>query len=61
MKFIAIIEVIIYYAKMNINKKLLFYFSNNIFLKKLNDCKVKVIYASSPQAKGKIERPYRWI
>jgi len=22
---------------------------------------VKVIYASSPQAKGKIERPYRWI
>jgi hypothetical protein len=27
----------------------------------LNDCKVKVIYASSPQAKGKIERPYRWI
>ena len=27
----------------------------------LNDCKVKVIYALSPQAKGKIERPYRWI
>jgi len=22
---------------------------------------MKVIYASSPQAKGKIERPYRWI
>jgi hypothetical protein len=27
----------------------------------LDDCKVKVIYALSPQAKGKIERPYRWI
>jgi len=27
----------------------------------LNDCGVKVIYALSPQAKGKIERPYRWI
>lgn len=27
----------------------------------LNDCKVKVIYALSPQAKGKIERPYRWL
>jgi len=22
---------------------------------------VKVIYALSPQAKGKVERPYRWI
>lgn len=27
----------------------------------LVDCQVKVIYALSPQAKGKIERPYRWI
>lgn len=27
----------------------------------LNDCHVKVIYALSPQAKGKIERPYQWI
>jgi len=27
----------------------------------LEDCNVKVIYALSPQAKGKIERPYRWI
>ena len=27
----------------------------------LNDCGIKVIYALSPQAKGKIERPYRWI
>jgi len=27
----------------------------------LEDCSVKVIYALSPQAKGKIERPYRWI
>ena len=27
----------------------------------LDDCRVKVIYALSPQAKGKIERPYRWI
>jgi len=27
----------------------------------LNDCGVKVTYALSPQAKGKIERPYRWI
>jgi hypothetical protein len=27
----------------------------------LDECRVKVIYASSPQAKGKIERPYRWI
>jgi hypothetical protein len=29
--------------------------------KKFNDCGVKVKYALSPQAKGKIERPYRWI
>lgn len=27
----------------------------------LNDLMVKTIYASSPQAKGKIERPYGWI
>ena len=27
----------------------------------LEDCGVKVIYALSPQAKGKIERPYRWL
>lgn len=27
----------------------------------LDDCGVKVTYALSPQAKGKIERPYRWL
>ena len=27
----------------------------------LDDCKIKVSYALSPQAKGKIERPYQWI
>lgn len=27
----------------------------------LSDCGIKVIYALSPQAKGKIERPYGWI
>jgi len=27
----------------------------------LDICRVKVIYALSPQAKGKIERPYGWI
>ncbi|MEW6618595.1 MAG: hypothetical protein AB1422_04495 [bacterium] len=27
----------------------------------MNDCNVKVTYASSPQAKGKIERPYAWL
>ena len=27
----------------------------------LEDCRVKVTYALSPQAKGKIERPYRWL
>ncbi len=27
----------------------------------LDDCGVRVKYALSPQAKGKIERPYRWI
>ncbi len=26
----------------------------------IDDCKVKPIYALSPQARGKIERPYRW-
>ncbi len=26
----------------------------------IEDCKVKPIYALSPQARGKIERPYRW-
>ena len=27
----------------------------------INDCKVRPIYALSPQARGKIERPYRWL
>ena len=27
----------------------------------LNDCHIKVIHALSPQAKGKIERPYLWL
>jgi hypothetical protein len=27
----------------------------------INDCKIKPIYALSPQAKGKIERPYQWL
>ena len=27
----------------------------------LNDCNVKFIPALSPQAKGKVERPYRWL
>lgn len=27
----------------------------------LNDCNIKPIYALSPQAKGKVERPYRWL
>jgi transposase len=27
----------------------------------LDDCNVKVTYALSPQAKGKMERPYRWL
>jgi len=27
----------------------------------MGDCKVNVIHALSPQAKGKIERPYSWI
>ncbi len=27
----------------------------------LNDCRIKIIYALSPQARGKIERPYGWL
>ena len=27
----------------------------------INDCRIKPIYALSPQAKGKIERPYGWL
>lgn len=27
----------------------------------LNDCRVKIIYALSPQARGKVERPYGWL
>lgn len=27
----------------------------------LYDCNIKIIYALSPQAKGKIERPYQWL
>lgn len=27
----------------------------------LHDCGIKPLYALSPQAKGKIERPYRWL
>lgn len=27
----------------------------------LNECQVAAVYALSPEAKGKIERPYRWI
>lgn len=27
----------------------------------MNECRVKVTYALSPQAKGKIERPFRWL
>ncbi len=27
----------------------------------MNECRVKTIYALSAQAKGKIERPYRWL
>lgn len=29
--------------------------------KVLSDCNVKIVYALSPQAKGKIERPYGWL
>jgi hypothetical protein len=31
------------------------------WLQVIKDCNVNVIYALSAQAKGKIERPYRWI
>jgi len=31
------------------------------WLQVLNDCRVKALYALSPQAKGKAERPYQWI
>ncbi len=27
----------------------------------LNDCQVKITYALSPQARGKVERPYGWL
>jgi hypothetical protein len=27
----------------------------------LDDCSIKVTYALSPQARGKVERPYRWL
>lgn len=27
----------------------------------MNDCGIKVTYALSPQAKGKVERPYEWL
>jgi L-rhamnose mutarotase len=27
----------------------------------MNDCNIKILYALSPQAKGKIERPYGWL
>ena len=29
--------------------------------KVIKDCHIKPVYALSPQAKGKIERPYRWL
>ena len=31
------------------------------FKQVLSDLEIKLIYALSPQAKGKIERPYRWL
>lgn len=31
------------------------------FKQVLKDCGIDLIYALSPQAKGKIERPYRWL
>jgi hypothetical protein len=41
---------------------LLKYFFVRIPFQKLQyDCGIKVTYALSPQAKGKIERPYGWI
>jgi len=27
----------------------------------MNDCHIKVVYALSPQARGKVERPYGWL
>jgi len=33
----------------------------SMWKKVIDDCKVKPIYALSPQARGKIERPYRWL
>jgi hypothetical protein len=27
----------------------------------MDDCNIKVTYALSPQARGKIERPYGWL
>lgn len=35
--------------------------SNPQWKQVLDDCNVKTTYALSPQAKGKIERPYRWL
>lgn len=31
------------------------------FQQVLKDCGTQVVYALSPQAKGKVERPYRWL
>lgn len=31
------------------------------FKQVLNDCGIEMTYALSPQAKGKVERPYRWL
>jgi hypothetical protein len=31
------------------------------FKQVLQDCGIELIYALSPQAKGKVERPYRWL
>jgi len=27
----------------------------------MDDCQIKVAYALSPQARGKVERPYAWL
>jgi hypothetical protein len=35
--------------------------SNTQWKEVVNDCNVKYIPALSPQAKGKVERPYRWL
>ena len=35
--------------------------SNPQWKQVLNDCQVEVIHALSPQAKGKVERPYGWL